>query len=131
MDVVIIELKKKGLKGGENIKVEYQLEQRARALYPLFDKKIQSLWLYGVTQLDDGYKSTLDTIGYRPLFSKGTVYVNPNPITITTEPERITVPAVRYIMDIDAVVNDADARNNTFMDLIRERMKSVEEGVAD
>lgn len=124
VDVVIIELKKKGLKGGENIKVEYQLEQRARALYPLFERKIQSLWLYGVTQLNDEYKSTLDTMGYRPLFSKGTVYCNPNPITITTEPERITVPAVRYIMDIDAVINDADARNRTFMDLIRERMKT-------
>jgi hypothetical protein len=58
------------------------------------------------------------------LFSKGTVYVNPNPITITTEPERIIVPAVRYVMDIDAVVKDADARNKTFMDLILERMKT-------
>ena len=124
VDVVIIELKKKGLKGGENIKVEYQLEQRARALYPLYEKKIQSMWLYGVTQLDDAYKSTLDTMGYRPLFSKGTVYVNPNPITITTEPERVIVPAVRYVMDIDAVINDADARNKTFMDLIRERMNN-------
>lgn len=123
VDVVIIELKKKGLKGGENIKVEYQLEQRARALYPLYGGKIQSLWLYGVTQLDNAYKSTLDTMGYRPLYSKGTVYVNPNPITITTEPERITVPAVRYVMDIDAVVNDAYARNKVFMDLIMERMK--------
>lgn len=131
VDVVIIELKKKGLKGGENIKVEYQLEQRARALYPLFDKKIQSLWLYGVTQLDEEYKATLDTIGYRPLFSKGTVYVNANPITISTEPERIIVPAVRYVMDIDAVVKDADARNKTFMDLIREKMRAVEDGKVD
>lgn len=127
VDVVIVELKKKGLKGGENIKVEYQLEQRARALYPLFNKKIQSLWLYGVTQLDNDYKSTLDTMGYRPLLSKGTVYVNSNPITITTEPERVIVPAVRYVMDIDAVVNDAEARNKVFMDLIRERMKTDEE----
>lgn len=127
VDVVIVELKKKGLKGGENIKVEYQLEQRARAIYPLFNKKIQSLWLYGVTQLDNDYKSTLDTMGYRPLLSKGTVYVNSNPITITTEPERIIVPAVRYVMDIDAVVNDAEARNKVFMDLIRERMKTEEE----
>lgn len=127
VDVVIVELKKKGLKGGENIKVEYQLEQRARALYPLFNNKIQSLWLYGVTQLNNDYKSTLDTMGYRPLFSKGTVYVNSNPITITTEPERIIVPAVRYVMDIDAVVNDAEARNKVFMDLIRERMKTEEE----
>lgn len=126
VDVVIIELKKKGLKGGENIKVEYQLEQRARALYNIYEEKIQSLWLYGVTQLNNDYKSTLDTMGYRPLFSKGTVYVNPSPITITTEPERITVPAVRYIMDIDAVINDADARNRVFMDLIRERVKMSE-----
>ena len=59
--------------------------------------------------------------------SKGTVYVNSNPITITTEPERIIVPAVRYVMDIDAVVNDAEARNKVFMDLIRERMKTEEE----
>ena len=82
---------------------------------------------FKVQQLDDAYKSTLDTIGYRPLFSKGTVYVNPNPITIKTEPERVIVPAVRYVMDIDAVVNDADLRNKTFMDLIRERMKYTEE----
>ena len=127
VDVVIIELKKKGLKGGESIKVEYQLEQRARALYPLYKNKIQSIWLYGVTQLDDAYKSTLDTMGYRPLFSKGTVYVNPNPITITTNPERVIVPAVRYVMDIDAVIKDADARNKTFMDLIRERVKTLDE----
>ena len=66
-------------------------------------------------------------MGYRPLLSKGTVYVNSNPITITTEPERIIVPAVRYVMDIDAVVNDAEARNKVFMDLIRERMKTEKE----
>lgn len=53
--------------------------------------------------------------------------MNSNPITITTEPERIIVPAVRYVMDIDAVVNDAEARNKVFMDLIRERMKTEEE----
>ena len=127
MDVVIIELKKKGLKGGENLKVEYQLEQRARALYPIYKDKIQSLWLYGVTQLDDDYQATLNTIGYQPLYSKGTVYVNTSPITISMRPEKISVPAVRYIMDIDAVVNDADARNHTFIDLIRERIKSQDE----
>lgn len=124
VDVVIIELKKKGLKGGENLKVEYQLEQRARALYPFFKNKIQSLWLYGVTQMDDAYQATLNSIGYQPLYSKGTVYVNTNPITITMQPERIIVPAVRYIMDIDAVVNDADARNKTFIDLIRDRIRN-------
>lgn len=123
VDVVIIELKKKGLKGGENLKVEYQLEQRARALYSLYKDKIQSVWLYGVTQLDDDYQSTLNTIGYQPLYSKGTVYVNTNPITISMNPEKITIPAVRYVMDIDAVIKDSDARNKAFMDLIKEKMQ--------
>lgn len=123
VDVVIIELKKKGLKPGENLKVEYQLEQRARALYPLYKDKIQSLWLYGVTQLDSEYKATLNTIGYQPLFSKGTVFVNTNPITVSFEPELIKVPAVRYIMDMDAVVNDAAARNKSYIDILMEHIK--------
>lgn len=129
VDVVIIELKKKGLKGGENLKVEYQLEQRARALYPLYGNKIQSMWLYGVTQFDDAYQATLNTIGYQPLYSKGTVYVNTNPITITMRPEKISVPAVRYVMDIDAVVEDADARNKAFMDIIQEKVSIMEKGL--
>lgn len=123
VDVVIIELKKKGLKTGENIKVETQLEQRARALYPLYGDKIQTMWLYGVTQLDSEYKATLDTIGYSPLYSKGTVFVNTNPITVSFEPEKIRVPAVRYIMDIDSVINDAAARNKSFIDILREHLK--------
>ena len=126
VDIVIIELKKKGLKPGENLKVEAQLEQRARALYPLYAKKIQTMWLYGVTELDSEYKATLDTIGYQPLYSKGTVFVNTNPITVSFEPEIIRVPAVRYVMDIDAVINDADARNKAFMDILRDHIKEEE-----
>lgn len=126
VDIVIIELKKKGLKPGENLKVEAQLEQRARALYPLYAEKIQTMWLYGVTELDSEYKATLDTIGYQPLYSKGTVFVNTNPITVSFEPEKIRVPAVRYVMDIDAVINDADARNKAFMDILRDHIKGEE-----
>lgn len=118
VDVVIIELKRKGLKAGENMKVEYQLEQRARALYPLYGDKIQTLWLYGVTQLDDEYKSTLSGMGYKPLFSKGTLFINTNPVNVDWKTNK-EVPAVRYIMDIDAVVEDADFRNASFLQLIK------------
>ncbi len=60
------------------------------------------------------------------LYSKGTVFVITNPITVSFEPEIIRVQAVRYVMDIDAVINDADARNKAFMDILRDHIKGEE-----
>ena len=34
------------------------------------------------------------------------------------------IPAVRYILDLDAVVNDADARNLTFLNLIKSKFEA-------
>lgn len=121
-DVVIVELKRKGLKPEENVRVEVQLEKRARSLYSLYPNKVQSLWLYGVAQLDNEYKSHLSTAGYHPLYSKGNVFVNTTDITVDWE-TRTQIPAVRYVMDFDAIVNDADARNQTFLNLIKERFE--------
>ena len=42
-DVVIIELKRKGLKSEDNIRIEAQLEKRARDLFSIYQNKIQSL----------------------------------------------------------------------------------------
>ena len=103
-DVVIVELKRKGLKPEDNVRVEVQLEKRARGLYGLYPGKVQSLWLYGVVELDNDYKSHLSSAGYHPLYSKGNVFVNTNDITVDWE-SGIKIPAVRYILDLDAVVN--------------------------
>lgn len=118
VEVVIIELKRKGLKPEENVKVEVQLEKRARKLFDIYPKKIQRLWLYGVAELDNEYKSHLSTAGYHPLYSKGTVFVNTTDITVNWE-TGIKVPATRYVMDFAALVDDADARNKTFLDIIK------------
>lgn len=119
-DVVIIELKRKGLKPEENVRVEVQLEKRARALYSIYHNKIQSLWLYGIAELDNEYKSHLSTAGYQPLFSKGTVFVHTTDITVDWETQT-KIPAVRYVLDFDAVVNDAESRNKTFLNLIKSK----------
>ena len=122
-DVVIVELKRKGLKPEDNARVEVQLEKRARGLYGLYPHKVQSLWLYGIVELDNDYKSHLSSAGYHPLYSKGNVFVNTNDITVDWE-SGIKIPAVRYIMDIDAVINDADARNYTFLNLIKSKFET-------
>lgn len=119
-DVVIVELKRKGLKPEENVRVEVQLEKRAMGLYSIYSDKIQSLWLYGVAELDNVYKSHLSSAGYLPLFSKGNVFVNTSAITVDWE-TNTKIPAVRYVLDFDAVVQDADARNNAFLNLIKSK----------
>lgn len=121
VDVVIVELKKKGLKPEENVKVEVQLEKRARKLFDIYPDKIQRLWLYGVTELDDEYKSHLSTAGYHPLYSKGTIFVNTTDITVSWK-SGIKIPAARYVMDFDALVDDANARNKTFLDIIKGKL---------
>ena len=119
-DVVIIELKRKGLKSEDNIRVEAQLEKRARDLFAIYADKIQSLWLYGVVELDNDYKALLSTAGYQPMYSKGNIFVHTGDITVDWE-SRTKIPAVRYILDFDALVNDADARNKTFLNLIKSK----------
>ena len=119
-DVVIIELKRKGLKAEVNVSVEVQLEKRARDLATLYPDRIQTLWLYGVVDMDDDYKLHLPSAGYKPVFSEGTVFVNTNGIAVKLNP-LTEIPAVRYILDFDALVNDADSRNKTFLNLIKSK----------
>lgn len=119
-DVVIIELKRKGLKSEDNIRIEAQLEKRARDLFSIYPNRIQSLWLYGIVELDNDYKAVLSTAGYQPMFSKGNIFVHTGDITVDWE-SRTKIPAVRYILDFDALVNDADARNKTFLNLIKSK----------
>lgn len=119
-DVVIVELKRKGLKSEDNIRVEAQLEKRARDLFAIYPNKIQSLWLYGIVELDNDYKALLSTAGYQPMFSKGNIFVHTGDITVDWE-SRTKIPAVRYVLDFDALVNDADARNKTFLNLIKSK----------
>ena len=123
-DVVIIELKRKGLKSEDNIRIEAQLEKRARDLFSIYQNKIQSLWLYGIVELDNDYKAVLSTAGYQPMFSKGNIFVHTGDITVDWE-SRIKIPAVRYILDFDALVNDADARNKTFLSLIKSKFEAL------
>lgn len=119
-DVVIIELKRKGLKAEVNVSVEVQLEKRARDLAALYPGRIQTLWLYGVVDMDENYKLHLSSAGYKPVFSEGTAFINTNGITIKLNP-LTEIPAIRYILDFDALVNDADARNKTFLNIIKSK----------
>jgi len=117
-DVVIVELKKRGLPIEENIKVVTQLDKRARKLMKYYNNKIQRIWYYGIIEFNEEVELQLGE--YIELYSSGKMYYREKPISIQLEP-KITLPIGIFIWDIDAVINDADARNSAFLNLIKSK----------
>lgn len=118
-DVVIVELKKRGISIEENMKVVTQLDKRARKLMKYYKNKIQRIWYYGIIEFNDEVELQLDG-EYTELYSSGKMYYREKPITIQKDP-KITLPIGIFIWDIDAVINDADARNSAFLNLIKSK----------
>ncbi len=122
-DVVIVELKRRGLTLEENMKVVTQLEKRARKLMKYYNNRIQRIWYYGIVDIDEELELHLSG-EYQELYSVGKMFHKPIDVAISLDP-KIIVPIGVFIWDIDAVVSDADARNKAFLNLIKS--KFVEE----
>ncbi|MDR3256303.1 MAG: ATP-binding protein [Endomicrobium sp.] len=124
VNVVIVELKKKGLSAELNSIVEMQLEKRARKLMQYYKNKIQQIWFYGIVEFNDEYELHLAS-DYHRLFSIGKVYYKEKDIVLQQTP-KISFPVSMFIMDFDAVVKDADVRNSTFLNIIKNKFKVLE-----
>lgn len=119
VDVIIVELKRKGLTNENNSIVEIQLENRARKLMQFYNQNIQQIWFYGIVEFNDEFVLHLES-EYHKLYSNGKVYYKTKDVVMQINP-RIAMPVGMYIMDFDAVVNDADARNSTFLNIIKSK----------
>lgn len=118
-DVVIVEIKKRGISLEENMKTVTQLEKRARKLMQYYENKIQRIWYYGIIEMNDEVELAL-TGEYKELYSSGKAYYRETKVAIQKNPE-IILPIGVFIWDIDAVVNDANARNSAFLNLIKSK----------
>ncbi len=118
-DVVIVELKKKGITLEENMKVVTQLESRARRLMKHYNNQIQRIWFYGIIEFNSDVEMHLSG-NYTKLYSTGKMYYQETKVAIQLEPE-IKLPIGIFIMDLDSVIKDADARNSTFLNLIKSK----------
>jgi hypothetical protein len=118
-DVVIVELKKRGLSLEENMKVVTQLEKRARRLMKHYNNQIQRIWFYGIIEFNDDVEMQLAG-EYTELYSSGKMYYRETNIAISLNP-KITLPIGVFIWDLDAVISDADARNSAFLNLIKSK----------
>jgi len=118
-DVVIVELKKRGISLEDSMVVETQLKKRARNLMKHFNNKIQRIWFYGIIEFNKEIELDISS-DYTELYSSGKMYYRDIDIVISKDPD-IKVPTGIYIWDIDAVVSDAEARNSAFLELIKSK----------
>ena len=73
VDVVVVELKRLGIKAEQNSIVEFQLDTRCQRLAEYYNKRIQRMWFYGVVDFDERYETHLINNGFDPLYSNGNV----------------------------------------------------------
>lgn len=121
-DVVIVELKKRGVNLYENLKTVNQLETRARNLMKYFNNKVQRIWYYGIIEFNEEVELALSS-DFTELYSTGKLYYNEKDVAVSLNPKR-TVPVGIFIWDIDAIVSDANARNSTFLNFIKSKFST-------
>jgi len=124
VDVVIVELKQKGLSEEKNRIVETQLEKRARRLFKYYNSKIQQIWFYGIVEFDDDYELHLQS-DYHKLYSNGKAYFRNYDVKLELNSDQ-KFPMNICIMDFDALVLDADARNSTFLNILKSKFNKEE-----
>jgi CMP-N-acetylneuraminic acid synthetase len=71
-------------------------------------------------EIDENYEFHLSDENYNKLYSNGKLYYKSTEVTLQLNPA-IKAPMGIFIMDFDAVVNDADARNSTFLNIIKSK----------
>ena len=123
VDVVVIEIKKKTDDEKENQYAINQLLDRAVKL-AAHCPNIQRIWYYAVIQISDTMATRLRQQKWAPLFSMGKVYYQEFP---TERPDGTVVPTPTFVVSFDAIVADAESRNHTFLEILRNGMKKYAE----
>lgn len=119
VDVVIIELKKKGISLAKTEEVESQLQQRAIKLLKYYPNKIQRMWFYGIVEFTPEFKLSLRNNKYTPLYSKDSLYYKENEWYTDLEDDSKPYKVGTYILSIDAFIKDAKAHNEIFLSILK------------
>ena len=127
IDVVIIEFKKLELGLAKKEEVISQLRQRARRLLSVYPEKIQRIWFYGVVDFDKEFIATLIEDEFIKLFSTGEVYYKAQKISINPDnPENSKIADI-YILSYKTMLDDAESRNSTFLNILKKSIKETAE----
>ena len=84
-----------------------------------YNNQIQRIWYYGIIEFNEEVERALAG-EYTELYSSGKMYYRETNIAITLNPKKL-LPVGVFVWDLDAVINDADARNSAFLNLIKSK----------
>lgn len=129
IDVVIVELKRLGIGLAKKEEVISQIKQRARRLMEFYPDKIQRIWFYGIVDLDKEFIASLRELGYNKLMMTGNVYYKRDNVLINVDEddvdsEKNTRKIDVFIMEYQTLLNDAEKRNSTFLNLLKNSIQN-------
>ena len=127
VDVVVVEIKKKTDEEKDNFYAVNQLLDRAVKLVA-YCPNIQRVWYYAIMNINDTTAFRLRQFKWTPFFSKGKVYYQEFD---TPHPDGRIIPTPTFVVSFDAIVADAECRNHTFLEILRDGMKKYAENHAD
>jgi hypothetical protein len=123
VDVVVVELKKRGLQLEENVKAIVQLQKRAIKLMRFYPNRIQRIWFYAIVEFNDEFMLWLENDRFTQLFSVDTMFYRESEIKLQRDSSEKCNIGI-YVLSLDAFINDADVRNSTFLKIVKENFKN-------
>jgi Histidine kinase-, DNA gyrase B-, and HSP90-like ATPase len=129
VDIVIVELKKRKAGLHENEKAIGQIKRRARRLLEYYPNKIQRMWFYGIVDIDKEFELSLKSDGYTEIFSIGKAYYKTQDIYYTVKEDNKKCPVGITILSFDSFLDDAEKRNETFLNILKESLKKTADTV--
>lgn len=123
VDVVVVEIKKKTDDEKDNFYAVNQLLDRAGKLVA-HCPNIQRVWYYAIMNVNEVTAFRLRQFKWTPFFSKGKVYYQEFE---TPHPDGRIIPTPTFVVSFDAIVADAECRNHTFLEILRDGMKKIAE----
>ena len=127
VDVVIVELKKRKAGLHENEKILGQIKRRARRLLEYYPTKIQRMWFYGIVDIDGEFELSLADDEYTEIFSVGKAFYKTQEINYEFDGTRVKCPIGITILSYKAFLDDAEKRNETFLNVLKHSIKEQNE----
>lgn len=120
VDVVLVELKKRNASYVSNTYVIPQILERARRLVD-HCPNIQRVWYFGIIDIDADFERLLEQEEYTPLYSQGQMWYREYTTRRLDTDESVPTPI--YLSSFETLLSDAEARNSTFLKVLKENIK--------
>ncbi len=115
VDVVVVEIKPRIVDDKEGPYAATQLVERATKLVD-HCPNVQRIWYFAIIEMDDKLSRILQSMHWMPFFSKGRVLYQDFSVK---RADGTAVPTPVYLLSYDAVIQDAAARNHTFLEILK------------